>query len=398
MLTPLQSQVGLLALLQALLLVNNVTLIAVNGLAGATLATDPVFATMPVTGYVLGAALTSMLAARVMRLHGRRVGYTVGALFAVAGSLMAWWAVSMGSLTLLVVATFVLGVYNAFGASYRFAAADAAEAWRPAFKAKAISLVLAAGITGGVVGPWLSKYTRDWLPTLFAGSYLVLAGFALASLVLAQWLRVPESKGQDAQGPARSLREILAQPVAFSAVLIAALSYGVMNLVMVATPLAMKVCEHPYSAAASVLSWHVAGMFAPGLVTGSLIGRFGVFQVIIAGCLLMLVCAVIALSGIEIWHFTVALATLGVGWNFMYTGATALLTTSYRPSEKNRVQGFNDACVFAVMVTSSLSSGALLHIQGWYTINALSIPCILVALGAALWASRSQGWSLGKAA
>ena len=283
MLTPLQSQVGLLALLQALLLVNNVTLIAVNGLAGATLATDPVFATMPVTGYVLGAALTSMLAARVMRLHGRRVGYTVGALFAVAGSLMAWWAVSMGSLTLLVIATFVLGVYNAFGASYRFAAADAAEAWRPAFKAKAISLVLAAGIAGGVVGPWLSKYTRDGLPTLFAGSYLVLAAFALASLVLAQWLRVPESKGQDAQGPARSLREILAQPVAFSAVLIAALSYGVMNLVMVATPLAMKVCEHPYSAAASVLSWHVAGMFAPGLVTGSLIGRFGVFQVIIAG-------------------------------------------------------------------------------------------------------------------
>lgn len=396
MLTPLQSQVGLLALLQALLLINNVTLIAVNGLAGATLATDPIFATLPVTGYVLGAALTSMLAARVMRLHGRRVGYTVGAIFALAGSLLAWWAVSIGSLVLLVSATFVLGVYNAFGASYRFAAADAAEAWRPDFKAQAISLVLAAGIAGGVVGPWLSKYTRDWLPTLFAGSYLALAAFAVASLVLAQWLKVPESKGQSAQGPARRLREILAQPVAFSAVLIAALSYGVMNLVMVATPLAMKVCDHPYSAAASVLSWHVVGMFAPGLVTGSLIKRFGVIRIIVAGCLLMLVCAVIALSGIEIWHFTVALFALGVGWNFMYTGATALLTTSYRPSEKNSVQGFNDACVFAVMVTSSLSSGALLHIQGWYTINALSIPCILVALGAALWVSRSQGWALGQ--
>jgi MFS family permease len=394
----LRFQVGLIALMQALLLTNNVTLIAINGLAGAMLASDPTFATLPVTGYVLGAALSSMAASRLMRLRGRRAGYTVGSLFAIAGTLLAGYAVSERNLPLLVAATFVVGVYNAFGASLRFAAADAADAWRPNFRARAISLVLAAGIVGGVVGPEVSKLTREALPTMFAGSYLALSLFGVVSLALAQLLRLPESKAGTASGPARRLREILAQPVAWVAVLVAALSYGVMNLVMVATPLAMQVCSHPYAAAAFVLEWHVIGMFAPGLFTGSLIGRVGIVPVIVTGCLLMLVSAVIALSGIGLWEFTVALAALGVGWNFMYTGATTLLTTCYRPSEKNRVQGFNDACVFATMVSSSFSSGALLHVQGWYTINALSVPFVLVALGATLWAARSAGWRVGRVA
>ena len=392
----LPAQLGLLCVMQALLLTNNVTLIAVNGLAGAALAGNPIFATLPVTGYVLGAALTSMLAARFMKAKGRRAGYTLGSLFALAGSLLAWHAVAERNMALLVLATFVLGVYNAFGASLRFAAADVADAYQPTFRAKAISLVLGAGIVGGIVGPELSKYTREWLPTLFSGTYLTLSLFALASLVLAQGLKLPESQVAAAQGEARPLRVILAQPAAWAAVLIAALSYGVMNLVMVATPLAMEVCSHPYSAAARVLVWHIVGMFAPGLVTGSLIGRFGTIQIMLTGCVLMFVCAAIALSGIEIWHFTVALFLLGVGWNFMYTGATTLLTTTYKPQEKNKVQGFNDACVFAVMVTSSLSSGALLHVQGWSIINALSVPATLVALVAILQAARTTGWAIGK--
>jgi len=392
----LRAQVGLIAVLQALLMTNNVTLIAINGLAGAVLASDPAFATVPVTGYVLGAALSSMAASRVMRERGRRFGYTVGALCAIAGSLLAAWAVSERSLGLLVAATFVTGVYNAFGASYRFAAVDAADAWRPSFRARAISLVLAAGIVGGVVGPELSKLTREALPVMFAGSYLALTVFAVASLVLAQFLRLPGPKEATASGEARPLREILAQPAAWVAVLVAALAYGVMNLVMVATPLAMQVCSHPYSAAAFVLEWHVIGMFAPGLVTGSVIGRIGIVPVILAGGVLMLACALIALSGVEVWRFTAALLLLGVGWNFMYTGATALLTTTYRPAEKNRVQGFNDTCVFATMVTSSLSSGALLHVQGWYTINALSLPFVVAALGATLWAARAGGWRVGR--
>ena len=395
----LRFQVGLIALLQALLLTNNVTLITINGLAGATLAADATYATLPVTGYVLGAAVSSMAAARLMRLRGRRFGYSVGALFAIAGSLLAWWAVSQRSLPLLVAATFVIGVYNAFGASYRFAAADAADAYRPSFRARAISLVLAAGSVGGVVGPEISKLTRDALPTLFSGSYLALVVFALASLALTQLLRLPEPKQTAAtQGPARPLREILAQPAAWVAVLVACLGYGVMNLVMVSTPLAMQVCSHSYPSAARVIEWHVVGMFAPGLFTGSVIGRVGIMPVIVAGCGLMLASAAIALSGIGLWHFTIALFLLGVGWNFMYTGATTLLTTSYRPTEKNRVQGFNDACVFATMVSSSFSSGALLHVEGWYTINALAVPFTLVALGATLWAARSAGWRVGRVA
>jgi len=393
----LPAQLGLLCVMQALLLTNNVTLIAVNGLAGAALAGNPIFATLPVTGYVLGAALTSMSAARFMKARGRRAGYTLGSIFALAGSLLAWHAVAERNMALLVFATFVLGVYNAFGASLRFAAADVADAYQPAFRAKAISLVLGAGIVGGIVGPELSKYTREWLPTLFSGTYLTLSVFAIASLVLAQALKLPESQvAAAAQGPARPLRVILAQPAAWAAVLISAMSYGVMNLVMVATPLAMEVCSHPYSAAARVLVWHIVGMFAPGLVTGSLIGRFGTIQIMLTGCVLMFVCAAIALSGIEIWHFTVALFLLGVGWNFMYTGATTLLTTTYTPAEKNRVQGFNDACVFAVMVTSSLSSGALLHVQGWTIINALSVPATVVALVAILRAARTTGWAIGR--
>lgn len=395
----LRFQVGLIAVLQALLLTNNVTLIAINGLAGAQLAADPVYATLPVTGYVLGAALSSMAAARVMRLRGRRFGYTLGACFALAGSLLAAWAVSERSLAMLVAATFVTGVYNAFGASYRFAAADAADAWRPSFRARAISLVLAAGIVGGVAGPEISKLTREALPTMFAGSYLALVVFALLSLALTQLLRVPDSRqAAAAGGPARPLREILAQPNAWVAVLVAALSYGVMNLIMVSTPLAMQVCSHPYAAAARVLEWHVIGMFAPGLVTGSLIARVGIVPVIVCGCLLMLGCTVVALSGVGVMEFTIALFALGVGWNFMYTGATMLLTTCYRPSEKNRVQGFNDACVFATMVTSSFSSGALLHVQGWYQINALSVPFVVVALGATVWAARAVGWRVGRVA
>jgi MFS family permease len=398
MLASLRAQVGLLALLQALLLTNNVTLITISGLAGATLARDPTFATLPVTGYVLGAALSSMAVAAFMRRHGRRAGYTVGTLFSIAGAIVAWYAVSVGSLPLLVAGTFVTGVYNAFGASYRFAAADVADAYQPSFRARAISLVLAGGIVGGVIGPEVSKLTREALPQVYAGSYLALTGFALLSLLLAQGLRLPDTRSAPGQGPARPLREVLAQPTAWTAVLMAALSYGVMNLIMVSTPLAMQVCSHPYAAAAFVIEWHVIGMFAPGLFTGALISRVGIVPVIVAGCLLMLGCIAIALSGVELWHFTVALFLLGVGWNFMFTGATALLTTCYRPSEKNRVQGFNDACVFLTMVSSSFSSGALVHVQGWYTINALSLPFVLVALAAALFAASRAGWRVGRVA
>jgi len=396
MLTTLRFQVGLLSLMQALLLTNNVTLIAVNGLAGLQLADNKLLATLPVTGYVLGGAVWSMPAAAFMRRFGRRAGYTVGSVVAMLGAVLAWHAMTLGSLALLCVATFVCGLYNAFGASLRFAAADVADAYRPHFKARAISLVLTGGIAGGVIGPEISKWSREWLPAQFAGTYLTLVGFAFASLLLAQLLRVPAAPKTDGGGVARPLAEILRQPACWVAIVCAALSYGVMNLLMVATPLAMQVCSHPYASAALVIEWHVIGMFAPGLFTGSLIGRFGVLPIVVVGCLLMLACVAIALSGVELMHFVAALILLGVGWNFVYTGATALLTSAYRSAEKNKVQGFMDLCVFTTMITSSASSGALLFVNGWSILNLLSLPFVLLVLGAVVWLAGRDGWAIGR--
>ncbi|MEZ5605261.1 MAG: MFS transporter [Burkholderiaceae bacterium] len=396
MLATLRFQVGLLALMQALLLTNNVTLIAVNGLAGLQLADNKLLATLPVTGYVLGGALWSMPAAAFMRRYGRRAGYTVGSVAAMGGALLAWHAMTLGSLALLCVATFASGLYNAFGASLRFAAADVADTYRPDFRARAMSLVLTGGIAGGVLGPEISKWSRGWLPTQFAGTYLTLVGFALGSLLLAQLLRLRRPPPAGVAGDARPLGEILRQPACWVAIACAALSYGVMNLLMVATPLAMQVCSHPYASAALVIEWHVIGMFAPGLATGSLIGRFGVLPIIVTGCLLMLGCVAIALSGVDLVHFVAALVLLGIGWNFMYTGASTLLTSAYRPAEKNKVQGFMDLCVFTVMITSSASSGALLFVNGWSILNLLSLPFVLAVLGAVAWLAGRNGWALGR--
>jgi predicted MFS family arabinose efflux permease len=311
MIATLRFQVGLLALMQALLFTNNVTLITVNGLAGFAMADNKLLATLPVTGYVLGGAFWAMPAASFMRRYGRRAGYVAGSLVAIAGSVLGWFAMMQGSLWLLCLATFVCGLYNAFGASLRFAAADVADTYRPDFKSRAISLVITGGIAGGVIGPTLSTWSRGWLEAPFAGTYLTLIGFATVSLLLAQLVRVPAPKpGAVAGGAARPLLEILRQPTCWVAILSTAIGYGAMNLLMVATPMAMAVCNLPFEDAAFVISWHVIGMFAPGLFTGALIARFGVIQVIVTGCLLMIGCVVIALAGVDLHHFLVALFLL----------------------------------------------------------------------------------------
>jgi MFS family permease len=397
-LSSLRMQVGLLALMQGLLLVNNVTLIAINGLVGFQLADNKLMATLPVTGYVLGGAVWSMPAAAIMKRYGRRVGYSLASVVAFFGALLAWYAVSQRSLALLCVATFICGFYSAFGASIRFAAADVADAYKPSFKAKAISLVLAGGILGGVVGPEVSKWSRTWLETQFSGTYLTLSGFAILGFLLSQLIRLPATKALISDIPARPLKEILAQPACWVAILCSALAYGTMNLLMVATPLAMDVCKHPYALAALVLEFHVIGMFAPGLFTGNLIQRFGILPVIVTGCILMLLSVGIALSGVELMNFIAGLALLGIGWNFMFTGGTTLLTTCYRPSEKNKVQGFTDLCVFTIMITSSASSGALLYSNGWSLLNMLAAPFMVIVFGAACWLAIRTGWKVGQVA
>jgi MFS family permease len=374
--------VFLLACCQALLFTNNVTLISLNGLAGFALADNKALATLPVTGYVVGAALSTFPASLWMKRVGRRSGFLAGTLFGLAGGAITTLAIWQQSFWTLVLGTLVLGTYNAFGQYYRFAAADASPL---SWKARAISLVMAGGLVGGIIGPEMSKVTRDLVQPTFLASYASLMGFCLVTMAILAGLRIPDPKGEEVHGATRPLREIMAQPVFVVAVVVGALGYGVMNLLMTSTPLAMGFCGHPYAAAASVISAHVIAMFGPSFFTGSLIHRFGVLNVMLAGVAAMFGCVAIALSGQLVVHFWWSLVLLGVGWNFMYVGGTTLLTEAYRPAEKAKTQGANEILVFCTTATSSFASGVLVNAAGWNTLNYVALPFLAIAGAAALW-------------
>jgi len=276
-----KGNVGVLAICQGLLLINNTVLVTVNGLAGFALAPDKALATLPVSLYFVGSALTTIPLSFMMKRYGRRAGFTLGAVFAVIGSLICAAALYAASFWLLCAGVLVLGGYFAAGQYYRFAAADTAPA---DFKATAISLVLAGGIVGGFVGPETSKRTMELVPGHFyAGAYLSLVGFALLSALVLRWLRIPALGHAQRVSAGRPLAVIARQPAFIVAVLCGMIAYGVMNLLMTTTPLAMIACEHPFSDAAFVIQWHVVGMFAPSFVTGTLIKRFGLATIMLAG-------------------------------------------------------------------------------------------------------------------
>jgi MFS family permease len=375
----------LLACCQALLLVNSSGLISMNGLVGYSLAQTKSFATFGATTYVLGSALAAMPMSLWMGRVGRRTGFMVGALVNVGGCCVAAYALSIRSFTLFCIATAIIGVYNAAGLQYRFAAAEVAA---PADRAKAISLVLAGGVVGGFVGPESARIARDLFPTPFLGSFLLLALFAFVALAVQAQVHVPKPvlAGHTTKG--RPLAEIARQPAFIVAALAGALGYGLMNLLMTATPIAMNFCGHPFSATAIVIEWHVVAMFAPGFLTGSLIRRFGTLRIILAGVAFTAIATFVALDGNSVAHFVAALVFVGLGWNFMYTGGTALLTETYTPSEKARTQGLNDFLVFMTMGLSSFASGALLTTTGWETTNRAALPVLAVIALATLW----LGW------
>jgi MFS family permease len=376
------TNISLLSAAQALLFTNNVTLIALNGLVGYQLAADKSFATLPVTTQVIGSAMFAMWASKLMQRIGRRSGFLVGTLFGFIGGAIATYGVYIHSMTLLCIGTFVLGIYGAFGQFYRFAAADAASA---SFKANAISLVVAGGLVGGIVGPALSKWTRNLAATEFLASYASLMVFCLLTALLLSQLRISETKASASAVPPRPLSEIAFQPVFIVAVISSAFGYGVMNLLMTATPLAMGVCGYPYSDAANVIAAHVVAMFAPSFFTGSLIKRFGVLQIMLAGVALMFVCLAVSLSGVSVAHFWWSLVLLGLGWNFMFVGGSTLVTECYRPSEKAKAQGLHDLLVFCTTATSSFTSGLLLKANGWVILNYVAMPFLFIAMLAMLW-------------
>ena len=372
--------VALLAGCQALLLCNAVTMIAVNGLAGLRLAPTPALATLTVTGYVVGTALTTLPASWFMKHYGRRAGFMFGALLGILGGVVCAGAVSLGSFWLLCLGTVLAGTYNAFGQQYRFAAADMSP---PDWKPTAISLTLAGGILGGFIGPWAGKITRDLWNVEFAATYATLSLFAVIALFIASRLRVADISAANDAAAGRPWATIARQPAFIVAVVAASLSYGTMNLLMAATPLAMDLCGFPFADAAFVLQWHVLGMYAPSFFTGGLIRRFGVLPLLAAGVALLLACIGLALSGVTLMHFWWALLLLGIGWNFLYIGGTTLLTETYRPEERAKVQGSNDFMVFGVQAVSSVSAGALVLGGGWNTLNLYAIP-VVASIGVAV--------------
>jgi len=371
----------LLACCQALLLVNNAALIAMNGLVGYALAPTKSLATLGVTTFVLSSAVAAMPASLWMAKVGRRRGFMMGSLVAIGGTAICASALALSSFALFCLGTAVIGIYTAFGLQYRFAAAEVAA---PEFKAKAISLVLAGGIAGGFLGPETSRWGRELFATPFLGSFLIMSAFALVAFGVQSRVRVPKPAIASG-GSARPLAQIAGQPVFVVAALAAALGYGVMNLLMTATPLAMSFCSHPYAAAAFVIEWHVVGMYAPGFFTGSLIQRYGASRVILVGTVLVSACIGVAIAGNDIAHFWGALVLLGVGWNLMYTGGTTLLTEAYSAHDKAKTQGLNDFIVFTVMGVSSISSGALVDAAGWERMNAVALPFVAMVALATLW-------------
>ena len=381
-------QLALLTLCQGFFLTNNVTFIAINGLVGLALAPSVWMATLPITAYVAGSAIFAPLVASHQRAWGRLRAFQLGLCVAMASTALCAWAALHHQFWLLVAGAVLAGYYNANAGLYRFAATEIVA---PEFKERAISWVLAGGIVGAVAGPNLATLTRNALPAEFAGAYAALAVVALCSLATISWIRFPPLVLPTAAAPGRPLREIAAQPVFIVAVLACALGYGVMNLLMAATPIAMAMCSHPFADTALVLEWHVLGMFVPSFFTGSLIKRFGAIRVMAAGVVLNAICIAVALSGVELERFLVALFTLGVGWNFLFIGGTSLVTTAYRPEEKTTAQAAMDTTIFTTMTLSSFSSGALVTTQGWTRLNLGSIvPLLLVAVALAWFVVRRR--------
>ena len=380
--------VALLASCQAMLFTNNSTLISINGLAGLALAPAAALATLPVTCWVLGGAITTVPASFYMKRVGRRRGLMTGTLFGIVGALICALAIWLQSFWLLCGGTLVFGTYNGFGQYYRFAAADVAA---PDFRPTAISLVLAGGLVGGILGPTTSRMTVELLAPKFLAAYLALIVFALVTLALLTQVRIPMPSASEQSETGRPMAEIAAQPKFIVAVLAAAIGYGVMNFLMTSTPIAMGVCGHPYSDAAFVISSHVVAMFAPSFFTGALIRRAGVLAVLFAGVALNIASIAIALSGISVPQFWWSLVLLGVGWNFLYIGGTTLLTETYRYEERAKAQGANDFTIFAVMAVSSFTSGMTVTSAGWEKVNLYALPLLAVVAIAVVWlAMRSR--------
>ena len=342
---------------------------------------DKSLATAPVTGFNIGVALGALPAAWIMRLIGRRYGFMGGALVSGLGGIIAATALFQLNFWLFATGLMVVGIGAAFVQQYRFAAADGAP---EAFKAQAISWVLIGGIFAAIIGPQTVIFARDlFAPTLFAGAYVGILVLSLIGFVILFWLRIPEHTvllDDEPEEPARPLLEIISQPRFLTALACGVCSFALMSFMMTGAPLAMIGCGFSTDMATLGIQWHVLAMFGPSFFTGKLIARFGRERIVATGLAILIGCAIVASLGLELWNFWLALIMLGVGWNFGFIGATAMVTQTYRSSEKNKVQGVHDVILFSSVAFSSLMSGQVLNLFGWTGINMIMIPVAAACL------------------
>jgi MFS family permease len=352
-------------------------IITSGGLAGYMLATDKSLATLPISFLMIGTMITTIPASLFMGRFGRRAGFWIGTLLGAASAILAVTSLANGWFWTFCFAHIFYGSYQGFGQFYRFAAAEAAT---PEYRSRAISYVLLGAAVAAIAGPPLVAYTKDFATSgAFIATYSAIIVLSFAATVVVSFINLPKPVELKSDIPARPVSVVVRQPTFLVAVIVAAVGFGVMNLAMTATPIAMAHHQHSMTETAFVIQWHVLGMFLPSFFTGSLIARFGAPKIMLTGVGLLLCHVTVALSGVEFLHFASALVLLGVGWNFTFLGGTTLVTETYRPSEKAWTQGIFDFTVFTTVVISSFASGALLHLFGWTGVNLLALPLLLTA-------------------
>jgi predicted MFS family arabinose efflux permease len=368
-----------LAVAQALAGANSAVVYATGAIVGNTLAPSPALATLPISVFVVGMAACTLPAGTIARHYGRRAAFLTGTGCGVLVGLLAALAVVLGSFWLFCLGTFFGGAYAAVVLSFRFAAADCVP---PERRPRALSAVMAGGVFAGVIGPQLVTYTMDlWQPYLFAATFLAQAAVAMVSALVLLGVRVPMPTAAEVAG-GRPLGAIVRQPRFITAVICGVVSYTLMNFIMTAAPLAMRLCGLPQETSNLGLQWHIIAMYAPSFFTGRLITRFRAPRVVAAGLALTAAAAVIGLMGVDVAHFWLTLILLGVGWNFGFVGASALVLECHRPEERTRVQSLNDFLVFGTMAAGSFSSGGLLTTYGWDTVLWVSFFPLAVAVAA----------------
>lgn len=367
----------ILASAQALFQTVSVMVITLSGIVGWMLATDKSLATLPIAMMMVAAALTMIPASLFMQRYGRKTGFMLGATLGGVGGLLAAVAIWQENFPLFVAANMLVGCYQAFAQYYRFAAADAASA---DFRSRAISWVIAGGVIAAVAGPNLVRLTQNVGTVPSALTYLSMVALSILVILLLSRLSLPAVSASEVQGTARALPSIMKQPIFLTALAGSSIGFSVMLLVMTATPLAMQLCGQTISSAATVIQWHVLGMFAPSFFTGNLIRRFGVLTIMTSGVVLLLGHVAIALSGMEYLHFLSGLILLGVGWNFLFIGGTTLLTEAYQPCERAKVQAAHDFLMYVAISIATFSSGSLLSALGWRAVNLAVLPMLTIAL------------------